>query len=388
MNKQRVGNSTFIHNLNQGSIFKIIHRNGPITRKELAENTSYSAATITNHVKKLIEEEYVIETEKGSSNGGRKPVYIKVNPEKGYMLSLNIGVNHSQLYLFNLAFEILEGKEIDIDHEEDAEFNLLQIKDEIEFLLNNNEINREKILGLGVGVVGLIDREKNQLEFAPNLGWRDLAIPKFYAQYFDFPIILENEAKAAVIGEKEFVYPEIENLVFVSINEGIGCGILLEGDLYTGASGNAGEFGHLIIDSDGPKCHCGNNGCWETLASEAALKSEVNNYLKKDLTIEEIYELDFEKDKDLKRIIEKSGCNIGIGLVNIINSLSPEHIVIGGGIIRAEGYLMKNINKIVDQNSLSISREFVDLKFTELEGLATIYGLADQVFNNSVEIVS
>lgn len=388
MSKQRVGNSTFIHNLNQGSIFKIIHRRGPITRKQLAESTSYSAATITNHVKKLIEEEYVIETEKGTSNGGRKPVYIKVNPKKGYMLALNIGVNHSQLYLFDLAFEVLASKNIDIEHQEDAEFNLLQIKDQIEQLLAEQQIKREKILGLGVGVPALIDREKNSLEFAPNLGWRDLEIPKFYAQYFDFPVLLENEAKAAVIGEKEFVYPDIENLVFVSINEGIGCGILLDGKLYTGASGNAGEFGHLIIDSDGPKCHCGNDGCWETLASESYLRDEVNSYLDSDLSIDQMYQLDFEKDEKLKSIIKSGGCNIGIGLVNIINSLSPEHIVIGGGIIRAKGYLMENINQIVDQKSLRISREFVDLKFTELEGLATIYGLAAQVFNLSVEIVS
>jgi predicted NBD/HSP70 family sugar kinase len=388
MNKQRVGNSTFIHNLNQGSIFKIIQRRGPITRKQLAESTNYSAATITNHVKKLIEEEYVIETEKGTSNGGRKPVYIKVNPKKGYMLALNIGVNHSQLYLFDLAFEVLAGENIDIEHQEDAEFNLLQIKDQIEKLLDEQQIKREKILGLGVGVPALIDREKNSLEFAPNLGWHDLEIPKFYAQYFDFPVLLENEAKAAVIGEKEFVYPDIENLVFVSINEGIGCGILLDGKLYTGASGNAGEFGHLIIDSDGPKCHCGNDGCWETLASESFLRDQLNSYLDRDLSIDQIYQLDFEKDEKLKSIIKSSGCNIGIGLVNIINSLSPEHIVIGGGIIRAKGYLMENINQIVDQKSLKISREHVDLKFTELEGMATIYGLAAQIFNLSVEIVS
>ena len=388
MKKQQVGNSTFIHNLNQGAIFKIIHRNGPISRKELAESTSYSAATITNHVKKLIEEEYVIETEKGNSSGGRKPVYIKVNPQKGYMLSLNIGVNKCQLYLFDLSFEILNGREILIDSKEDALFNLNNIKNEIELLLNEYQIDREKILGLGVGVPALIDREKNQLDFAPNLGWEKVAITEFYSQYFDFPIILENEAKAAVIGEKEFVYPDIKNLVFVSINEGIGCGILLDGKLYTGASGNAGEFGHLIIDSDGPKCHCGNKGCWETLASENYLEKEVNRYLKEDLRLKDIYKLEFSKDKNLKVIIDKIGSNIGIGLANIINSLSPENIVIGGGIIRAEGYLMKNIKKVVEQNSISISQKHANLRFTELDGLAAVYGLAAQIFNNSIEIVN
>ena len=123
-------------------------------------------------------------------------------------------------------------------------------------------------------------------------------------------MLVENEAKAAVIGEKEFVYPDIENLVFVSINEGIGCGILLDGKLYTGASGNAGEFGHLIIDSDGPKCHCGNDGCWETLASESFLRDQLNSYLDRDLSIDQLYQLDFEKDEKLKSIIKSSGCNI------------------------------------------------------------------------------
>ena len=215
-----------------------------------------------------------------------------------------------------------------------------------------------------------------------------VAITEFYSQYFDFPIILENEAKAAVIGEKEFVYPDIKNLVFVSINEGIGCGILLDGKLYTGASGNAGEFGHLIIDSDGPKCHCGNKGCWETLASENYLEKEVNRYLKEDLRLKDIYKLEFSKDKNLKVIIDKIGSNIGIGLANIINSLSPENIVIGGGIIRAEGYLMKNIKKVVEQNSISISQKHANLRFTELDGLAAVYGLAAQIFNNSIEIVN
>lgn len=387
MKKQSVGNARFIHNLNQGAIFRKIHRSGPITRKRLAEITDYSAATITNHVKKLIAEDYVIETKKGHSNGGRKPVYIKVNPKKGYMISLNIGVNYSQLFLFDLSFDVLAAKKIAVNSQEGAEFNLLLIKDEIINILENNNIARKKVLGLGTAVPALIDRQENKLEFAPNLGWHNLAVADFFAEYFDFPIILENEAKAAVIGEKEFVYPEIENLVFVSINEGIGCGILLDGRLYTGASGNAGEFGHLIIDSDGPKCDCGNNGCWERLASEKYLQSEINQHLNKNLTIDQIYELDFEENPALKKILKEAVSNIGIGLVNIINSLSPEHIVIGGGIIRAEGYLLETINQIIAEKTLNICRKFVDLKLTELNGQAAVYGLAARVFNNSIEII-
>ncbi|SFL64469.1 ROK family transcriptional regulator [Halanaerobium salsuginis] len=387
MNKQRVGNSTFIHNLNQGSIFKIIHRYGPITRKELAENTNYSAATITNHVKTLIEEEYVIETKKGSSNGGRKPVYIKVNPKKGYMLAVNIGVNNCQLFLFDLNFSVISAQNFILDQNQTAQASLLEIKDKIETVLSDQQIKAEKILGLGIAVPALINRAKKRLEFAPNLGWKKLAISEVLAEYFSFPILIENEAKAAVIGEKEFIYPDDDNLVFVSINEGIGCGIILDGKLYTGASGNAGEFGHLIIDSDGPVCHCGNNGCWETMASENYLKNNISKYLAREVSLVEIAQLDFGEN-NLDQLLKEYAANIGIGLVNIINSLSPEQIIIGGEILKIQEKLLPTIKKIISKRSLQISGDYVKINFTELDGKAAVYGLAALVFNSSIEIIS
>lgn len=387
MNKQRVGNSTFIHNLNQGSIFKIIHRYGPITRKELAENTNYSAATITNHVKTLIEEEYVIETKKGSSNGGRKPVYIKVNPKKGYMLAVNIGVNNCQLFLFDLNFSVISAQNFILDQNQTAQASLLEIKDKIETVLSDQQIKAEKILGLGIAVPALINRAKKRLEFAPNLGWKKLAISEVLAEYFSFPILIKNEAKAAVIGEKEFIYPDDDNLVFVSINEGIGCGIILDGKLYTGASGNAGEFGHLIIDSDGPVCHCGNNGCWETMASENYLKNNISKYLAREVSLVEIAQLDFGEN-NLDQLLKEYAANIGIGLVNIINSLSPEQIIIGGEILKIQEKLLPTIKKIISKRSLQISGDYVKINFTELDGKAAVYGLAALVFNSSIEIIS
>jgi len=115
-------------------------------------------------------------------------------------------------------------------------------------------------------VPGLIDKVKGILEFAPNLGWKNVYISKIFKDKYNLPVILNNEAKAAAIGERESIYPNINNMVFVSINEGIGCGIFFNGGLYRGASGNAGEFGHIIIDTNGPLCTCGNKGCWETFS--------------------------------------------------------------------------------------------------------------------------
>jgi len=178
-------------------------------------------------------------------------------------------------------------------------------------------------------------------------------------------------------------------MVFVSINEGIGCGIFFNGELYRGASGNAGEFGHIIIDTNGPVCHCGNKGCWETLASE---KFIVNSYFKlpnsnKELTKKEIYQLGKNGDKKVIEIFKEAGRNIGIGLVNIINGLSPKLLVIGGGIVEIKDYIYEEIIKKLEENALSVSYRNVEIKFSKLGSLAAVYGMADLIINERIKFI-
>ncbi len=181
----------------------------------------------------------------------------------------------------------------------------------------------------------------------------------------------------------------MDNMVFVSINEGIGCGVILNGELYRGASGNAGEFGHIIIDTNGPACHCGNKGCWETLASESYI---VNRYLKlsnsnKELTKKEIYQIGKNGDKKIIEIFNEAGRNIGIGLVNIINGLSPELLVIGGGIVEIKDYIYDEIVKKLEESALSISYRSVKIKFSKLGSLAAVYGMADLIINERIKFI-
>jgi len=214
-------------------------------------------------------------------------------------------------------------------------------------------------------------------------------ISRIFKDKYGLPVILNNEAKAAAIGERESVYPKINNMVFVSINEGIGCGIFFNGELYRGASGNAGEFGHIIIDTNGPICHCGNKGCWETFASESYI---VNRYLKlpnsnKELTKKEIYQLGKDGDKEIIEIFNEAGRNIGIGLVNIINGLSPELLIIGGGIVEIKDYIYDEIVKILEESALSVSYGNVEIKFSKLGNLAAAYGMADLIINERIKFI-
>jgi len=391
MKKRKVmlGNAIIIRKWNLSNIFKAIRKQGPISRIELTEITGCSAGTVSNHVRTLIRKGFVIETEKGISSGGRKPIQLMINPNKAYIFSIEIEVNQIKIVMFDLEIKVATKSIIPIIYKDNYKKTLKQVFFEMDKMMEEKNLKLDNLLGIGVAVPGLIDKEKGILEFAPNLGWKNVYISKIFKDKYNLPVILDNEAKATAIGEREFIYPKMDNMVFISINEGIGCGVILNGELYRGASGNAGEFGHIIVDTNGPLCHCGNKGCWETLASESYI---VNRYLKlsnsnKELTKKEIYQLGKNGDKKIIEIFNEAGRNIGAGLVNIINGLSPELLVIGGGIVEIKDYVYEEIIKKLEENALSISYRSVKIKFSKLGSLAAVYGMADLIINERIKFI-
>ncbi|MFW5981004.1 MAG: ROK family protein [bacterium] len=384
MEHSQVGNSQYIRDLNLTAIFRLIHKYGPVSRKELAENTGYSAATVSNHVKRLLESKFVIETDKGSSTGGRKPVYLTINPERRYIVAVEIEVDRLKIIIVNLDFEI-KGQRILYLEGNEADYVFSKMIEVIKELQQDLQLSSDKIMGLGIAVPALVDTMSAQVKFAPNLGWKDLDLRKFIEKNYQVPLLVENEARAAVIGEKEFVYPEIDNMVYVSINQGIGCGIIFDGRLYRGASSNAGEFGHIIIDSQGPECHCGNHGCWETLASLNYVFSRYGKDSKKDLSLDSLRKRALTGDKGIEMILQKTGKNIGIGIVNIINSLSPEHLIIGGDITDFKEFIDHELKKIIKEKALDLFYENVNISYSQLSKRASLYGIARMVFDSRIE---
>ncbi len=391
MNKSKtnLGNSITMKKWNLSRIFKTIYQQGPISRIKLTEITGCSPGTVSNHVKTLIKKGFVVETNKGISSGGRKPVKLIINPNKAYIFSIEIEVNRIKIVMFDLKVKPVEKIIIPIKHKGDYLRTFEHVFYEMDNMIKRKNLRLEDFLGIGVAVPGLIDKIKGVLEFAPNLGWKDVSISKIFKEKYDLPVILNNEAKAAAIGERGSYYPQVNNMVFVSINEGIGCGLYINGSLYRGASGNAGEFGHITINTNGTKCHCGNRGCWEIYASENYI---VNRYLelsvnKKKLSKEEIYILGKNDDKTALKIFQEIGRNIGVGLVNIINGLSPELLVIGGGIVEIKDYIYEEIIKKLEESCLSVSCKKTDIKFSKLGNMAAVYGMADLIINKRIKFI-
>ncbi|MFW6378219.1 MAG: ROK family protein [Bacillota bacterium] len=375
----KVGEALNVKDINQTSIFKLILKNGPISRKGLTAISDFSSATITNHVNILLEKGYVIETKKGYSTGGRKPVYLTVNPDKSYILVISFKINTVELGIFNLRLELINKIKVKINSS--PEEIIAKVLDNIETIVSREQLSWDKIICIGVSIPGIVDEEKKSLVFAPNLGWRNIDISALIQEKYDIQIIVENEANAAAVGEKVFSEISASSLVYVSINEGVGCGIIIDDNLYQGITGNAGEFGHIVLESDGKDCHCGQKGCWETIASEKFIVETVKERLQTSLKIEEIYSQALEGRDELIEILQETGRNIGRGLLNILYSLNPEYVIIGGNIVKARKYISQTIEGVLAADSLPSFSEQTKLRFSELGESAASYGMAQIIFD-------
>jgi glucokinase len=222
--------------------------------------------------------------------------------------------------------------------------------------LERADVDISELIAVGIGAPGLSNPETGILFTSPNLpGWRDVPLRDIMQERLGKKTFVINDANAAALGEFHFGAARgIRNFIYITLSTGIGGGIIIDGKIYSGAIGAAGEVGHMTIDDDGPICNCGNRGCWETLASGTALAREARHRIKEGVatSILEYAEGDVEKvtaqvihsaaeqgDGLAKELIARTGYYVGVGLANLINIFNPELIVIGGGLSNI-GYML------------------------------------------------
>jgi glucokinase len=248
--------------------------------------------------------------------------------------------------------------------------------------LEEADVAVSELTAIGVGAPGLANPETGILYTSPNLpGWRDIPLRDIIQERLGKETFLINDANAAALGELCFGAARgARNFIYITLSTGIGGGIVIDGRIYGGAIGAAGEVGHMTIDDDGPVCNCGNRGCWETLASGTALAREARHRIKEgaETSIPGYVEDDIEKvtaqvihsaalqgDRLAQELIARTGYYVGVGLANLINIFNPELIVIGGG--------LSNIGDMLFQPAFKVARErayreaFQAVRFTSAE---------------------
>ena len=230
-----------------------------------------------------------------------------------------------------------------------------QICQEIDSLLTKSSLSINEIQGIGIGAPGPLAQEEGEIICPPNLpNWRNIKIVNQIKQYFNCPVYLENDANAATLAEKWVGAAKVNNnFIYMTISTGIGAGLYLNGKLFSGSSGSAGEIGHMVVDPSYGQCKCGQRGCFEYVASGTAIARLGSEKINKDLSTKEVFELYSAGNEQIIPIVEDVFKNIGSSCVTLINIFDPEKIVIGGGVSKVGEPLFNSVRDYVKKYALS-----------------------------------
>lgn len=359
-------NQQLVKKENKTLVLDLIMNKFPISRADTAQTLGLNKGTVSSLVSELIEEELIYESGPGESSGGRRPVMLLFNQNAGFSIGVDLGVNYIYGVLTDLLGNIILEKNMEnpgLSYKDALE----QVHTLIMELMNAAPPSPYGIIGIGIGAPGIVNKEGDVL-LAPNLGWRNVSLKSDLERVFNIPVIVENEANAGAYGEKKFgVGKDCSNLIYISAGIGIGAGIIMNGELYKGLNGYSGEVGHMSIDFTGPKCRCGNNGCWELYASEQSLISSSSRLgLGEENNLEEIIQLAESGNEDAVSLLREIGQNLGLGIINIIHALNPKQIIIGNRLAAAKDWLSRDVEQTINKYTLPFHQNDIEISFSNL----------------------
>lgn len=359
-----------IKNLNKHAIIDLIRftPNG-ISRVELARHLHLTRAAITSIIDDLQEIGLVHEVE-GQHPSGRKPIVLEIDPDRGYVLGVDIGATHVTVLLANLAAHVLKDIEWPINIDDGPNIVLGSVDEHLHVLLNECNLKFEDIRAICVGVPGPVVANQGMVSEPPIMpGWDKFPIKEYLASLWKMPITIGNDAELGAIGEWAYGAGRGEkNLAYIKVGRGIGAGLLLEGQLYHGSDGSAGEIGHFTIEENGPLCSCGNRGCLEALAGGHAVSRRAIEEIKRGQRTElsSIRPIESIQSSDViaaacngdllsQQILSEAGAHLGTAIAGLVNLFNPSIIIIGGGVSQIGDLLLEPIRRTVNRRSLKMA---------------------------------
>jgi len=347
------------------SILELVMKRGPISRTEISRLTGLNIVTVSNYITEFTENGLVIEKGLDVSTGGRRPTLVEINPKWGYM----IGVG---LTAFNVVGILVDAKAqiiCEVKKErtsKTAEATIDKLVETVEDILSKSKIESNKIKGLGIGIPGVIDEEVQTIKWLGAMGLSmvsisGISLKDIFEKEFDIPALVEHDAACAVFGERWFGFePEIKDMIYMY--SGVGCGLIINGQIYFGSSGSAGEVGIFNPTEPDPekrRQESINLGTWELdlgvvynakNAFKDGLKSKIFELAENDsekINLELIVEASKTDDKLANELLEAAGMYLGKKIAFLVNLLNPEVVVIGGGMEKAGSLFMDTVKRTV-----------------------------------------
>jgi len=314
------------------------------------------------------------------------------NSEKNeHVVGVDFGGTKILAGVFDAEFDCVARSRVSTKADRGADEVIGRIARCIREAVDECDLDLKQIKAIGIGAPGAVDSESGKVIFAPNLGWNDVPLKKELEKQLDAPVFLENDCNVCTLGVYEVeLKSKPRDVVGIFLGTGIGGGLILEGQLYSGFNRTAGEIGHMVLEVGGPKCGCGNKGCFEALASRTAIFRKIKEAVKEGqktiLTemlgpnLEDLRSGDLRKaikrgDKFVEHIIEEAAEYTGIAVANLINLFNPEVIVIGGGLMeQLEDEMLAIIIETALDYAMSGTAKGIDIIATRLGDDAGITG--------------
>ena len=330
-----------IRSINQSLLLNLIRVHAPISRPQLATLSGLSQVTVIKITNDLLDRHLIVEKEHAESTGGRRAGLLEIHPDGGFAVGLIPQPSSLTAVILNLSSELVHSQRWNITLRDNYPQAIDLIAQCVEELFSNSGIPKEKIIGVGLGMGGLIDAERGCCIDSWMMNWQNVEISRPLEDRLGIPVFLDNDVNCLAIYEKLFGQGQpYQHFLGVAIGGGVGLGIVINGDLYRGAFGGAGEFGHTAVTTDGRPCACGNHGCLEAYISDAGI---VKNYLEyvqattysleraiQEPTAFEVVERAKNGDEAARAAFQRAGILLGVSLANLVNIFNPECLVLSG----------------------------------------------------------
>lgn len=395
-------NKTVLAQLNKKIVINMIRTQGPINKAEIARKSGLSIPTVMKITDEFEKRKLIRNIGKGESTGGKRPDLLEFIYDAYYIIGVDIGCHSIKIIMMDMASHIISNKMIptvQYNAKEPEEF-LEKIADQIENLILESNIPKEKVMGVGIAIPGILDYKSGSVIFSPDFKWENLQVRELFQRKFPYKIIVENSNKALAIGE--FTYGAsrgTKNSFCVNIGYGIGAAVIENGKILYGQNGASGEFGHTIMDVNGPVCDCGHRGCLEAISSGNAIARKAKELLEnrdndiasgtltmgKEIDAKEVFQAAIAGDKQSEQIVEEAIEYLGIAIAGIVNLLDPEMIVLAGGVMKSKHFISKKLLDSINAHRMKYCGKNTRICFSELGDYGTAIGTAAIFMNEFVE---
>jgi glucokinase-like ROK family protein len=389
-------------------IFKLIQEFPSISRVELAKEARLSTAAITAIVGSLSEHGLLVEEETVAGKVGRRRIGLSLRSELGYVVGIDLGTFNMRIAVADLNGLPLAKRTIPTQMWLGRPAVIERCFSNIREVVAESGMDMTAIKGIGIAFSGVIDVGRGKIISYPRPGlmesWRNVPLQKIVEVEFSVPCVLEDSVRAVAITERRNgAGARFNDFVYVDVGIGIGSSIFINGKIYRGCNGSAGEFGHITIDEDGPLCCCGGHGCLEAFASAARIIENVKVALQKGvsskilelagddpskITVEIIANAAQNGDSLAYRALSEAAAHIGAACADLVNLLNPEAIIFGGALFRAAPeILLDHLRRLVRHRALEKSVNDVTLLKAETQSDAGALGMARIIASSVIESI-